>query len=173
VLTSRQGVAQNPNPGSAPVHIVSPLPLPVSVQAEGLGPQKASDLVTVQTGTTNCSGGFTGARRVDARVMSDGTQAAFTLPPGRVLVITNLEFDLLSVASRNIQVRLGVPCGAGCMRPIVDNIVSTDTRGQGGTNVTLTNGIAIKSGVELCVADINQSSPNAFVNLHGYFADDK
>src|SRR5262245_58718870 len=30
LMNSRQAVAQNPNPGSAPVNIVAPLPLPVT-----------------------------------------------------------------------------------------------------------------------------------------------
>ena len=35
LINSEQGVAQNPNPGSAPVNIVSPLPLPVTGTVSG------------------------------------------------------------------------------------------------------------------------------------------
>jgi hypothetical protein len=154
-------------------------PVPVAVQGtlnvapQGLGPQKASDLVTVQTEITSCSGGFGGARRIDQQLNSDGTNTTFAIPTGKVFVISNVEFILISNASQNIEVRLGIPCGAGCMQPVVDSMVSTDSGGKGATNLAFTNGIAIKPGVELCVADVNHSSPNAFATLHGYFASDK
>ena len=143
------------------------------VLAEGLVPKSPSELVTVQTVTTSCPGGFGGARQIDSRLLSDGTTVTFTIPSGKVFVITDVGFHLVSRASQNINVRLGIPCGTGCMQPIIDTTVSTDTVGQGSVDITLRNGIAVKPGVVLCAADVNFSSPNAFARLHGYFTKDQ
>jgi hypothetical protein len=138
--------------------------------AQVLGPTDRFDLVAVNTESTDCAGGFTNARRVDAQIRPTGVIKVFGVPTGKVFILTNVRFRLLSSANSNIQVRLGVPCGNGCMRPLVDAMVLTDSNGQGGTDVFLGNGMVIARGIEICVADVNQSSPNAFATIHGYFA---
>jgi hypothetical protein len=53
------------------------------------------------------------------------------------------------------------------MHPIVDTTVNNDASGQGSTHMTFPTGIRVRSGVPLCVADVNQGSPNAFATVHG------
>jgi len=146
----------------------------VRVVSAPIGPTKPSKLRTVLTETTPCSGGFSGARRIDSRLTPKGNRTTFSIPAGYVFVITNVDFHLTSSgASRNIKMRLGVPCGSGCMKPIFDAFVLTDASGIGGANVSIGNGIAIRPGVEMCVADVNFSSVNAFATVHGYLAKDE
>jgi hypothetical protein len=96
------------------------------------------------------------------------------VPEGHVFVITAAQFSLTdSAASQNFMVRLGIPCGVGCMQPIVDVAVLTDIGGIGATNLSLPHGIAVKPSVVLCVADATAKSPDVFVSLQGYFALDR
>ena len=142
--------------------------------AQTLGPTKPSELVTVRVESTFCSAGFAGAKRVDAEVRSDGTLRTFRVAKGFVLVVTNVQFTLNSSGtSRNIQMRFGVPCGSGCMRSLVDAQVLTDNDGNGNASVFLGNGIAIKRGTEICVADADFPNSHAFATIHGYLAPDE
>ena len=139
-----------------------------------LGPQVQSNLVTIRTGNgSDCPGGFGGAREINDVSLPDGTidYDAFTVPTGHVFVITDVQFRLSlgGHPGENIMVRLGVPCGAGCMIPLVDATVLL-LPDQGGTHVSLRHGLRVNPGVTLCVADVNQASPNAFATVHGYFA---
>ena len=58
-----------------------------------LGPERASDLVTitVRTSTLGTCGGVDFAVTLDTRVRSDGGRETFTIPAGRVLVLTRVE----------------------------------------------------------------------------------
>ena len=139
-----------------------------------LGPQVTSNLVTVRTADGSvCPGGFPGGREINDVSLPDGTIDfdAFTVPADHVFVITDVQFSLILFghSGENIQVRLGVPCGDGCMVGLVDAQVLLASN-QGGTHVSLRHGLRVNPGVTLCVADVNQSSPNTLATLHGYFA---
>jgi hypothetical protein len=133
-----------------------------------------SNIVTVRTYSAGvCTGGFAAARAIDTRIMSDGSNVPFVIPSGQVFVVTSIEASLNGAASENTMVRIGTGCGAGCMVPFADIIIAKDSAGQGGTNLNFTTGFTVKSGTQLCVADVNHSSPNTSATLRGYFANDE
>jgi hypothetical protein len=143
---------------------------------KGLPANNPSELLSIRDSDgSECPGGFPGAREVNDVSKPDGTVAfnAYAVPAGQVFVITDLYFKLRSAADRGIEMRLGVPCGAGCMVPLVDVVAVTDSNGLGAAQVSLRHGIVVQPGVTLCVADVNQGSPNASVQIHGYLAKDR
>src|SRR4029453_9405555 len=91
---------------------------------------------------SQCPGGFQGAREINDVFKRDGTIGfnGNAVPAGQVFVITDIPFIDQSPPAESIRVRLGVPCGSGCMVPLVDAVVVTGSNGQGETKVSLAQG---------------------------------
>jgi hypothetical protein len=67
----------------------------------GVTPRHASDVITVITTTTACP--FAGGGRLfDTEIRSDGSRAPFVIPPGKVFVVTGLEFFSDSTAGQDV-----------------------------------------------------------------------
>lgn len=104
LMFSRTGEAQV---GSTPVRVDTPLTVTVTnpsgggTGSSGLGPTKASDLVTLRSSGAVCSALHPSILRFDTQQNSDGTTAPFTIPTGSVLVVTGIDF------------RQGITGGAG------------------------------------------------------------
>jgi hypothetical protein len=56
------------------------------------GPRRPSDVVTLVSSGALCPTPIGGDTVFDRRVLADGTRVPFTLPAGKVLVVTGLEF---------------------------------------------------------------------------------
>jgi hypothetical protein len=89
VFNAPSAHAQNPKPGSAPVNIVSPLPLPVNVVA----PSPLPVTVTATAASTERIS-FQGLVSLETGVPStETTSPSYTVADGKVLVIENVQYD--------------------------------------------------------------------------------
>jgi hypothetical protein len=182
LIDSPPVVAQNPNPGSAPVNIVSPLPLPVT--DTGLVPTKPSDVVTLRGSSppTFCMGtGPTRTSIIETRILSDGTTQPFQIPNGEVLVVTGIDWTSFRTPPLTVPgiVELAVFLGS--------SPVFTDTSiigaGTLGTNTFFPQGVSfggkssavpnliVKPDTQLCSTNDNSSSSGVLV--HGFLTLDR
>jgi hypothetical protein len=142
--------------------------LPHVAHAAALAPAKASDLVAVYTkGNGDCP---VAGRPFDTRVMPDGTEVPFVIPPKKVFVITSLQFTFESSSPPNhhatptVSLQTGAPVGV----PLLVGSALTDAEGDGSGSVVVPNGVTVRSGT-ICLA-VGESATGV---LHGFFAKDK
>jgi hypothetical protein len=155
-----------------PIRIVAlalALLLPHVAHAAALAPAKASDLVAVYTkGNGDCP---VAGRPFDTRVMPDGTEVPFVIPPKKVFVITSLQFTFESSSPPNNHatptVSLQLP-GAVTGVPLVIGAAVTDADGGASGSVVVPNGVTVRSGTICFAVGTTQSAI-----LHGFFAKDK
>lgn len=72
------------------------LALSAPISAEVVAPDKPSQIVHLRGGPgsgTNCTP-FVGSTLLDHQLLPDGTTVPFTIPPGRVLVLTGVSWNL-------------------------------------------------------------------------------
>jgi hypothetical protein len=139
---------------------------PAVVNAGALAPSRASDVVTLFTSGTACPSAGT---LLDFRRQSDGTDVAFTIPAGQVLVVTGMDFASVGFSpSLNQIVTLSLASSATV---ITRAVALLDSSGSGAANVS-TPLIAIKSGQQLCVSTNGVGNP-ASILVHGFLAKDK
>jgi hypothetical protein len=152
---------------------------PTSTQGQdnnGNGPSannpRPSELLSLRSGS-DCPDTISGARRVNDVIKPDGTLApnSYAVRPGEVFVITDMYFTVDGAPGPITLVRLGVPCSAGCMVPLMDAMTVADSNLVGAAQVSLQHGIVVQPGVTLCVASFS-GNPNTRVQVHGYLAND-
>lgn len=194
---------------------------PASSHAGPLGPKKPSELVTLEAvlgapniagcvaGTssppcTNCPGANPDGSTLNApdavafstRIMSDGSQSAFTIPVGYVLVITSFDWGAgvcPPLACSAPSVTTGTVCpygygeqGAGIWLDNPTTMSCTKvTRGarpmsgatHAGGSEQISPGVVVKPGVTIClqVNPIGSALPSNYgsAQLHGYLTKDK
>jgi hypothetical protein len=136
--------------------------------ASALAPKRASDLVTlVAEGEGECP---LGGHAFDTRVLSDGSQVPFAMPPGRVLVVTGFDFVIGGAppgAATSVVVNQQ-PAGTKNASPVLqaDGVASASGFIAGG--VTSNPGVAVSGGVPLCILPAAAGGV-----LHGFLAKDK
>jgi hypothetical protein len=138
-----------------------------SSSAGPLAPTRASDLVVAITkSSTACPVSGT---LFDTRVLPDGTEEPFVIPPKRVLVVTSVDVALDTSAPAG---QAGAPVvaiqTATTTLPILQGTVLTDVDGTAVGNVA-TTGAAVRPGVSICLVGGNTQGGV----LHGFFAKDK
>jgi len=153
--------------------------------AANLGPAKASDLVTLTAGSTQCaaSSPFLQSHvRVDKHSLSNGTvEDSFSIPPGTVLVINNLRLSRVEESAPSLDFGKEVFGLKGLNLLIVDPAQGTNSVITLGLYPTWHNqnlgylifeqsfaaGVAVKSGAVIC------GPPDTAIVVHGYLAPDK
>jgi hypothetical protein len=134
---------------------------------------RPSELLSLRTGL-ECPDTFSGARIVSDVLNPDGTTAAnaYAVPPGKVFVITDMYFTVDAPPGDSTSMRFGVPCGTGCMKPLMDVIAIAGSNGTAAAQVSLQHGIVVQPGVTLCVAS-GPGHANPRVEIQGYLASDR
>ena len=151
--------------------------------AGSLAPTRPSQVVTVQTGGTTCSGSSN--NKLDTIVNADGSTGPFTIPAGQVFVITEAEARgdggaPFGTNQHNGQVLL-YRNGPG---PAALISIDIGTLGSAGTSRpafsapphSFPTGVVVKAGTEICVNAINLSTGTLITGnavVHGFFARDK
>jgi len=164
--------------GSTPVRVVN-TPLSVTVTNPGsggafLGPTKASDLVTLRSSRAKCEP--SPWLMLDTQVNGDGTLSAFSIPVGKVLIVTSIDFRQgLTASSGNYEEFFLFPSAAniGNNYAIVDLVAapgSADRRAGGSFVIT---GVAIKAGNPCWGTNNINLLGSADALVHGYLAVDQ
>ena len=126
---------------------------PQAALAGPLAPAKASDLVVAVTKdqAATCQGPG-GGRPFDTRILPDGSEEPFAIPPKRVLVITSLDWSVSSSAPAGELAlpTLVVKNGANSF-PVLQGSGFTDPDGSAGGTVIVPNGLTVRSGSTLCI----------------------
>ena len=146
--------------------------LPSATLAGALAPKKPSDLVTVYTNAPFVDCPVSGTA-FNTRVLRDGTQEPFVIPPKTSFVITSLSFIFQSNAQPNVYAAPSVTVQNGAsVVPVLQGAGVTDASGNGSGTVTVPNGVAVSTlpaGAQLCIT----SGSSASGILHGFFVKDK
>jgi hypothetical protein len=149
----------------------------VSVLAGGALPsgaleaKKPSELVTLRTSGAACTAS-PGTRRLDQRVLPDGTTTPFTMPPGRVLVVTGAEWvgDDSDVIE-SMQLALYVETAAPLPTPFfVDGVTAGPVSFFFHTSVVPQ---AVVAGPGPLCAFSGLLLDTFVVNVHGFLAKDR
>jgi hypothetical protein len=143
---------------------------PLAASAAALAPARASDLVVVYTKDAKaiCPGGV--GRPFDTRVLPDGTEEPFVIPPKRVFVITSFEFAIGSDApAGEVAAPTVVAKTATTSAPLLIATGTSDSNGDAAGTVSLPNGVPVRPGLTLCM--LGGTTSNGI--LHGFFAKDK
>ena len=146
----------------------------------GLAPTKGSQLATV-LGNGTCPLPFNGpsALTFSQMVNADGSITAFTIPPKRIFVITDVTIT-----------GVGEPAGDAMLLAVVAGIVGSPTGGStiaGRYETVASNtsfaatfefpaGMAVRSGTTICAVPLNFTHPGGVIasaTAHGFFAADK
>jgi hypothetical protein len=158
--------------------VLACLALAATAQAGGLAPSKGSQLieVTALPSSATCP---SGGKAFDVLDNYDGTTSPFSIPSGKILVITDVSMlagGYISVGLAEFQLRRET---ASSSNVIVDVAVpgSLNNVTSGGTSAayfTFPTGVRTQSGVQLCVKTIaNGMATFTRATAHGFLAPDK
>lgn len=135
-----------------------------------LVPKRASELITlraVATGPSTCP--VVGVA-FNVQISPDGTAHSFSVPDGEVLLITHFQWtDNIFPATGVLTSTLSVQTGSTSNTVLISN-GAFDAAGKGGGEVTIPNGIAIKSGSFLCLTN---TTADGIGFVHGFLAKDE
>jgi hypothetical protein len=142
-----------------------------------LAPTKASQVVTLTaSGSAVCPLTPDGVV-IDTLNKPDATMASFSIPPGSVLVITQVEMTTINTSAAGDQCEVGLELQtANSLSFLADHNDLCNARGQIVGTQTFPTGAVVKPGSALCVVgfDLSHGFPlNAAVTVvHGFFAND-
>lgn len=152
--------------------------LPLVAEAAGLGPTKASQLVSAYTSGACPIPGHTGANsfRLGKMVTSDGATVDLVIPPKKVLVLTDAVATTGAVATGHVLATSIVVGSASDGDTVAARFDTATTGGVGTASFTFPAGVAVRSGSIVCISMLNLTG-GGFVGqtgfAHGYFAADK
>jgi len=156
---------------------VSMLVVPNGVSA-AVVPEKPSDLVTLEPQGFCPMGGFD----MTLRVLPNGTDAPFSIPPGRVLVITDWQWGNSPTGRSNSWENAALSLQTdNPPRSITVGVAGNATPGAQGTapfneatsnNASIVGMVVVKPGVHICVEAQTRRAPQSAV-VHGFLATDE
>ena len=154
----------------------------LTTAAGALEPSTASSVIELNSslgsGTTHCPFGGVAA---DSLNKPDATRASgFTVPAGRVLVLTDVEFNTVAAGLPGNLITFTLAREtSGAVNQITSDISAT-TGVDGAVDARLSlRGAIVKSGVTLCVQCFDHSTHGLIANpadcgatIHGFLAND-
>ena len=147
--------------------LLAGLLVPSAAHAGLLGPSRPSQLVSLIASAACANGGM----KLNTQVNSDATTAAFTIPAGMVLVLTDIEWDgfNLSPGATSVAVYLENAGNLGGF-VAVGGAPTQNPSGVGGGSFGV-SGIVVKPGIDVCV--IPQGPGGVAATAHGFLTKDK
>jgi hypothetical protein len=136
--------------------------------AAGVGPSRASDIVTLVSSGASCGGAN---YFVDLRVNPDGTTSPFEIPPGRVLVVTSAEWQGSGLPNHFYSFVLY----AGNTAIISGPGSQSNGQGQVAGTVVLPTGAVVGRDAELCTVlnSFEVADTSVFPRIHGFLTKDR
>jgi hypothetical protein len=160
---------------------VSMLIVPNGVSA-AVVPEKPSDLVTLQAQGFCPEGGFD----MKLQVLPNGTDVPFSIPPGRVLVITDWQWGNIVTLESNFWQSAALTLQTdNPRRSIAVGVAGNATPGAQGTppfnqstsnNASIVGMVVVEPGVHVCVSVFRQNGTQGFPQaavVHGFLARDE
>jgi hypothetical protein len=136
-----------------------------------IGPAKASQLIalTNASGSTRCPG----QSNWNAVTFLPLSGTTFTIPPGKVLIITELAVLRHNPGAGNTNDLSAwlVAGGGAAANPVATQSVTLDGNGIGGATLTIPQGIRVPSGATVCVENTTSGFRQAYA--YGYLALDE
>ncbi|MGZ6125898.1 MAG: hypothetical protein ACXWLR_13110 [Myxococcales bacterium] len=138
--------------------------------------QPASDSVTLEAVNTLpvCPPGFFTLTFV--RNLPDGTSVEFAIPPNKVLVVTDLDWQYNSGSPetrQTLRLFLVNKTGPGFGVRVFESTIALDSSGNGGKSEAATSGFVVSAAANICV----DASPGGGVLNHlllrGYLTQNK
>jgi hypothetical protein len=156
---------------------LSMLVVPNGVSA-AVVPDKPSDLVTLEPEGFCPMGGFD----MTLRVLPNATDVPFSIPQGRVLVITDWQWGNSPTGRSNSWENAALSLQtANPPRAITVGVAGNSTPGAQGTapfdqetsnNASIVGMVVVKPGVHICVEAETRGAPQSAV-VHGFLATDE
>lgn len=172
-------------PATQPVQVENfPATQSVNVQnfppsAAPLAPSKPSQIVTL-TYDNFCAGTTSLVNVIDTQIMPDGTTQPFTIPQGRVLVVTGLDWSASRCPPLSAPGTVGVYVFLGATGRVAFNDYATIGAGTSpgsscstGGKASVVPNLVVKPGTELCAGYDNTTFGGAPGIVHGFLADDE
>jgi hypothetical protein len=136
---------------------------------------KASEFVNLR-GTGICPG-FPSFFGLTDRILPDGSVRAFTIPSGKVLVITDFSWATDSAdpgTSISFELLVIDPTGSEGITLLTTKTELIDNFGRAASNEHLTAGLVIGRDPTLCAnPQFFSGSPGFDVHVYGYLVDDR
>jgi hypothetical protein len=145
-------------------------------------PEKPSDLVTLQAQGFCPEGGFD----MKLQVLPNGTDVPFSIPPGRVLVITDWQWGNIVTLESNFWQSAALTLQTdNPRRSIAVGVAGNATPGAQGTppfnqstsnNASIVGMVVVEPGVHVCVSVLKQNGEQGFPQaavVHGFLARDE
>ena len=139
-----------------------------------LAPQRASDLVTLNINPLErCEGGE--GFRMNIRVLSSGFTEPFSIPSGKVFVITDWQWFSSSIIGANAFEGVAlvietVQSGKHTVGVAGNNTPGAAANGVTGSSASIVNLVAVKPVAHICV--VGTVNPSPFAIVHGFLAPD-
>jgi hypothetical protein len=138
------------------------------VTRPNLGPRRASDLVALIARGSPCATTGPSGQLLDRRVTAAGEEEPFTVPAGKVLVVTGLTWRSVgNTAHAGATIRLEPP---GTIATAFFDTRPALADGFGGGHAEI-SGLAVGAGVGICIANSGDSAGAPSGMLYGYLAD--
>ena len=163
------------------------LTLSCGFDAFALAPEKASDLVSVETiflpsqivpsqiNSPACPdeghSGITRARQFTRKVDGAGV-TQFTIPPGQVFVVTSFDWIVTTEPSRNVIAMLRVE-QLGVNSVSAYGMALADSIGRAGSSQSLGSGIVLREGQKLCLSISESPAGSLLGTARGFFTPDR
>jgi hypothetical protein len=136
-----------------------------------LAPAKPSQmvLITAATQTVACPPEPGGTEDLTEQIFPDGTRGPFSIPPGQVLVVTEVEWSA-GAATPGVYVGVGLFLSSAPNSPLWSDAALADSTGFAAKSSPVPNAV-IKSGGTLC----RRSRPGLSLGImvRGFFTRDK
>lgn len=154
---------------------VTGLALVANAQAGGLAPTKASQLVEIVAlpSSATCP---SGARAFDVLNAPDGTTSSFSIPAGKVLVLSDVAVRVQGSQSLSFDLDVQLQRETASASNLISESNIDYASGKLLTIGLAAGGVEVKSGVQLCVkTTISIPQIGSFVGAtaHGFLAPDK
>ena len=150
--------------------------LTLATNAYSLEPKKASELATLiaDTSTPICPA-TTVPHTFSDRVLPDGTRVSFTIPLGKVFVITSYDWVIegSTQANNTVWTTVALFNGSGYVSALASG-AAADSIGRAAGNTIVSRGVVVKAGTAMCFDFVGgANTTSSFARIHGFLAEDQ
>jgi hypothetical protein len=136
---------------------------------------RPSQLVTlIADGTTPICPATTVPHAFSDRLLPDGGRAPFTIPAGKVLVLTSYDWVIegSSQANNTVWTSVALSSGSAYVNAFAAGAMA-DSIGRAAGYTVVPSGVAVRPGTTMCFNFVGgANATSSFGRIHGFLADD-